>query len=146
MIAWNEWNAAAAKLAHREGRTGIRYESDLKLWGRPEDWRIPEADYKGRFAGDCDGFVFFCRDRLRRTIAGLDAIVPFPLFPVACKIETGEWHLVLGISTGDGVKVLDSRQARIVTPAELRRMGYTRLYRPGPGQAMDEHAWLRMAA
>ena len=83
------------------------YVPDSFQFGKVEYWMEPEA-LDGDFSGDCDDFSLACRKLVRA--AGLPSRLVF------CKVETGEYHLVL---ESEGW-ILDNRQKFVVSNAELR--------------------------
>jgi predicted transglutaminase-like cysteine proteinase len=55
---------------------------------------------------------------------------------VICKTETGEGHMVLGVITDEGVKILDNRYKNVVSYKSLRSK-YEFLFRSAPGEPVN---------
>lgn len=115
-----------AQAIHRDVQRRFVWTADKDQFGRSEDWRVPQPAPDGTIRDDCDGFVLYCHHLLRD-----EAGIPEGrMYPVVCKTEVGDWHVVLVCEADGGQEVLDNRQRRVVSLRELRRAGYSDFYRP----------------
>lgn len=104
---------ATARQVHRAVNEATRYVDDMDLYGRKEFWTV------ARGAGDCEDYALAKRAAL--LAAGAD---PAALRLLTAWIASGEYHLVLVVTTTQGDYVLDARHAEPMTRQELEMQGY----------------------
>ena len=104
---------ATVRRIHAEINRGTRYASDEELYGQAEFWEV------ARGVGDCEDYA------LAKRAALLSAGVrPAHLRLATAWVDTGEYHLVLIVTTDRGEYVLDARHAGPMVRQELEAQGY----------------------
>jgi predicted transglutaminase-like cysteine proteinase len=130
-------NKRLLEALHKDVLSHFRWTADKVLHGKLESWDVPEPDERGIITGDCDDFVLYCHQRL--AAAG---VAEADMWPVTCRDEMGEWHVILAVQLGGETFALDNRQRRLVTLRDLDDAGYGPFYRPAgaidrPWQVME---------
>lgn len=105
------------------------YAQDSTQYGQPDFWEA--IGHNGR--GDCEDYVLEKRQRL------VEAGVPEADMRIALvKDPQGQAHAVLVVKDGEGDWVADQQQSRLMTVADMKRLGYQGDKLQVPGQWMWE--------
>jgi predicted transglutaminase-like cysteine proteinase len=107
------------------------YESDLKNYGKNEDWRshadaVRKQEY---FKDDCDGFALTCAELLME-----QGISKQKIKLIYCKTETGEQHLVCGVDVndpdfGETIYICDNRNETMRSIQEMPKYEWQKFMR-----------------
>lgn len=115
-----------------KGNHDVRYETDLKNFGKAEYWSYPK-EYKGGLLGDCEDIAIYKHKLLT------DAGVPSgPLLMTICTDPNGGGHCVLCVTTDKRDYILCNSHARVVTPFDMTSEGYHFLYRQRLNRGINE--------
>lgn len=114
---WAAWAAGlrslpvAARLdaINRRVNAGIRYATDLEVWGVRDYWETP-SEVVAKGATDCEGFAIMKLWLAQQ--AGIDAGSLELL--VGILTRSGQMHAVLVAGSGDGPMVLDMLHAEMI--------------------------------
>lgn len=94
---------------HKSVYSNFIYTSDKKNYDLMEHWTSHAKTVKEgkKFKDDCDGFALTCAELcIQEGFERADVRI------IMCQTETGEWHLVCGVNTGDTTYILDNRYSK----------------------------------
>lgn len=107
------------------------YVTDMKQYDMPEHWTSHAAAVNAnqRFEDDCDGYACTAAELLVQAGVPKDKIKL-----IYCETETGEKHLVCGVSDDEDTYIIDNRYRLVyawTTMKTYRWLYFTRLSESG---------------